>query len=128
MYFAGAGAESANAWVFGRSSRLKVAFSERETASARFTPTMDSLARTFARRLSASASVVESTARWAPLSRTWRTRARVSTPSMATTLFSRKKSGSESSLRQFEGTWHMSRTTSPRSAGFSDWQSSRFTP
>ena len=89
---------------------------------------MDLLARTLASRLSTLASSVESTARWAPWSRTWRTSARVSTPSTAKMPWLSRYSGSERRLRQFEGVAHRSRTTSPRSAGASDWQSSGFTP
>ena len=47
---------------------------------------------------------------------------------MAITPCSARYAGSARSLRQFEGAVHRSRTTSPRRAGRSDWQSSRLTP
>ena len=73
--------------------------------------------RAFSTRLFSSKSVVERHARIAPLSRIWRTSARVSMPSIAT-MFQRFKYASRlSSARQFDVMRLASRTTKPSTHG-----------
>ncbi len=72
---------------------------------------MSAVSRTRVSSASGSVSVVEIPTRIAPRSRRWRVSARVSTPLMPTTPWSRSSSSSERRERQFEGSRDGSRTT-----------------
>ncbi len=82
-----------------------------ETDSLRFSPLISPDSRTRSSSRSGSVSVVEMPTRIAPRSRRCRVSARVSTPLMPTTPWSRRSSSRVRWLRQLDGTRAGSRTT-----------------
>ena len=89
-----------------------------DTVAARFCPTMDSLARTFASRLSSSSvHGREHGALGAMVAHVAHERARVHAFDGDHAVLGQVCRASVRSLRQFEGAVHRSRTTSPRRAG-----------
>jgi hypothetical protein len=81
------------------------------TASLRLAPVISPEVSTRSSSRWGSLSVVEIPTRIAPRSRRWRVSARVSTPLIPTTPWSRRSSSSVRTLRQLDGTRAGSRTT-----------------
>ena len=111
------GAANAKSCAAGTSSLVKACAAGQLTVLTRFSPTSWGASARRCARMSKSSVSVETMPICEPQSRRCCTRARVSTPSMATIPCWSRYSTMPMELRQLDGVRHMSRTTMPRRAG-----------